>query len=456
MLGRRRFMGGAAGLGGAGMLGALGVVSSGVGCSSNNSNEWVVGAYLSLTGQDAKFGIDTRHGIEIAVEEINAAGGIRGKKMKVLFEDDKGQAQEVTNKVQQLIDRDKVVALLGEVASALSEAAAVIASKKGVPMISPSSTNASVTEGKDFAFRVCFLDQFQGKIGAEFAVKTLGKKKVGIAFAEDDLYSNGLAKEFRDNVKAFGGEVVIEKKFSKKEMNFTTYAKELKDAGVELIYAPIYYSQMVQLGRHAKEEGITGEMWLGGDGWSGDQTLLDELEGAYFTDHHAPDLPWDPSKKFVAAYEAKHGKKPSSLAAMGYDAAAVLGDSIKRAKEDTPKAIRDAIAETKDFPGASGVITIGPDRNAQKPIVVSQIRKGSAHYAAVLGPGAEKLLGAAPAVQTAAASSTPVESAAPADSASPEASAGASGSAAVEASASAPSSATAAPSAAAPATAAPK
>jgi branched-chain amino acid transport system substrate-binding protein len=344
MFGRRRFLGGAAGLGAAGILGPLTV-----GCGGGNTNEWVVGAYLSLTGGDAKFGTDTKEGIELAVEEINAAGGIKGKKMKVIFEDDKGQVSEVTNKVQQLIDRDKVVALLGEVASSRSEPAAVIASKRGIPMITPSSTNSVVTEGKEFAFRVCFIDEFQGKMGAEFAVKTLGKKKIGIAFAEDDLYSNGLANEFRKAVKEFGGEVVVEKKFTQNEMNFTTFAKELKSSGAEMIYAPIYYKQMVQLGRHAREEGITGDMWLGADGWSGEQALLDELDGAYFTDHHAPDLPWEPSKKFVAAYEGKHKRAPSSLAAMGYDACGVLADAIKRAKEDTPKGIRDAIAETKDY-----------------------------------------------------------------------------------------------------------
>ncbi|NUP07835.1 MAG: ABC transporter substrate-binding protein, partial [Polyangiaceae bacterium] len=390
MLGRRQFIGGAAG------LGAVGFFGFNAGCGGGGSaTEWVVGSYLSLTGGEAKFGADTKDGIELAVEEINAAGGVKGKKIKVLFEDNKGQVSEVTNKVQQLIDRDKVVALLGEVASSRSEPAAVIASKKGIPMISPSSTNKVVTEGKDFAFRVCFVDEFQGKMGAEFCVKTLGKKKIGIAFAEDDLYSNGLAGEFRKAVKELGGEIVGEAKFTQNEMNFTTFAKELKASGAEMIYAPIYYKQMVQLGRHAKEEGITGNMWLGSDGWSGEQALLDELEGAYFTDHHAPDLPWEPSKKFVAAYEAKFKRKPSSLAAMGYDAAGVLADAIKRAKEDTPKGIRDAIAETKDFPGASGVITIGPDRNAQKPIVVSQIRGKEAHYADVRGPGAEKLLGGA-------------------------------------------------------------
>lgn len=444
MLGRRRFLGGAAGIGAAGMIGPLAI-----GCSSGSSNEWLVGAFLSLTGGDAKFGEDTQRGLELAIGEVNAAGGVKNKPMKLIVEDNKSSPNETTTKVQGLIDRSKVIAILGEVASSRSLPGAIIANKSKIPMITPSSTNSEVTKGKDFVFRVCFIDEFQGRMGAEFCVNKLGKKKVGLMYAEDDLYSNGLATEFKKGVGEFGGQVVFEKKFSQNEMNFTTFAKEIKPSGAEIIYAPIYYKQMVQLGRHAKEEGVGGDMWLGSDGWSGEQELLNELEGAYFTDHHAPDLPWDPSKKFVAAYEAKYKAKPSSLAAMGYDAAMVLADAIKRAKEDTPKGIRDAIAETKDFPGASGVITIDPDRNAQKPIVVAQIRGKEAHYAAVLGPGADKLLGgaAAPVLTTASATATQAASAPPVDSAAPatSASAAASGSAPAASAAPAAGSASAAP-----------
>jgi branched-chain amino acid transport system substrate-binding protein len=436
MLGRRRFLEGAAGVGAAGVLGF-----EAIGCGSKPSNDWPIGAYFSLTGGDAKFGTDSKEGIEIAVEEINAAGGVKGKPLRVIFADDKSLPNEVTNQVQGLIDRDKVVALLGEVASSRSIPGGIIANKKGIPMISPSSTNAEVTKGRDFVFRVCFVDEFQGRMGADFCINKLGKKNIGLFYAEDDVYSQGLATEFSKAVADLGGKIVVEKKFTQAEMNFTTFAKDIKPSGAEMIYAPIYYKQMVQLGRHAKDQGVTGDMWLGSDGWSGEQALLDELEGAYFTDHHAPDLPWGPSKKFVAAYEAKHKRKPSSLAAMGYDSALVLADAIKRAKEDTPKGIRDAIAETKDFPGASGIITIDGDHNAQKPIVVVQIRSKEAHYAAVVGPGAGKLLeGATPPALTASASATatasavetapPVESAAPDASASaPSASAPASGSA---------------------------
>ncbi len=437
MIGRRRFLGGSVGYGAIAGVGALGLE---VGCgSTSNENVWPVGAFLSLTGGDAQFGIDTKQGIEILFEEVNAAGGLKGKPLKLIAEDDKSLPNEVTMKVTQLCDRDKVVALLGEVASSRSKPGGIVATQKKVPMITPSSTNAEVTKVGEFVFRVCFLDEFQGRVGAEFCVKTLGKKKIGLMYAENDLYSQGLADEFKKAIKDLGGEIVVEKKFTDAEMSFTTYVKEVKAASPEVIYAPVYYKQMVQIGRQAKAEGLTADMFVGGDGWSGDETLLKEMEGAYFTDHHAPDIPWETSKKFVAAYEAKHKKKPSSLAAMGYDAAAVLADAIKRAKEDTRQGIRDAIADTKNFPGVSGMITINADRNADKPIVVVQIKGGSTVYKAVHGPGAEALLGGAkPApAPTASASAEPVAegSAAPSSSAPADASAAPSASMAPSASA---------------------
>jgi branched-chain amino acid transport system substrate-binding protein len=433
MFGRRRFLGGSVGLG---VAGAVGCGSSGGSAGGGAAaTEWVIGSYLSLTGGESKFGEDTKRGIELAVDELNKAGGVKNKKLKVLFEDDKSNATEASNKVQQLIDRDKVVALLGEVASAISRAGGIIANKKGIPMITPSSTHPDVTKVGEYVFRVCFVDDFQGQAGAEFCVKTLGKKKIGILYAENNLYSQGLANEFKKAAQSLGGEIVLEKKFTNEETNFTTYITEMKAASPEIIYAPVYYKQMTQIGRQAKAEGIGAEMFVGGDGWSGDDTLLKELEGAHFTDHYAPDVPWEKSKKFVDAYKAKHGgEAPSSLAAMGYDATLVLADAIKRAKEDTPKGIRDAIAETKDFPGATGAITIDKDRNAQKPAVIVQIKGGTTSYKAVVGPGADKLLEGAPRPTPAASESAPAAS----GSAAPEASASAAPAAASASAAPAP------------------
>ncbi len=286
-------------------LGAISALGLGCGNKAAATPEWRVGAYLSLSGAQTQFGQDTREGIELAMDEVNKAGGVRGKPIKLLIEDDKSSQQEATNKVLQLIDRDKVVALLGEVASSISKAAGIVANRRKVPMISPSSTNPDVTRVGPFVFRVCFTDDAQGQAGARFVASTLKKKKVAILYATDNLYSAGLASYFRDEAKKLGLEVVGEKGFLKSETNFTTYITELRDAKPDIIYAPIYYNAMIPIARQAKAAGVKGDMFIGGDGWHSEALVTDageEMEGAYLTDHFAPDVPLASSKAFVAQY----------------------------------------------------------------------------------------------------------------------------------------------------------
>jgi len=381
-------------------------------------SEWKVGAYFSLSGAETQFGVDSKEGIELAIDEVNKAGGVKGKPIRVLFEDDKSNPQEANNKVLQLIDRDKVVALLGEVASSRSRVGGIAANKKKIPMISPSSTNPDITKIGPYVFRTCFTDDVQGQMGAQFILKTMGKKKVAILFASDDLYSSGLAKEFRDEAKKLGGEIVIEKSFLKTETNFTTYLNEIRDAKPDLIYTPIYYTQMVPIARQAKATNIPGTMFVGGDGWDADELLKDagdEMEGAYFTNHYAPDVPWPNSKAFVEKYKQRYNREPSSLAAQAYDSAKMLADAIGRAKGDTSEAIRDALADTKGFQGATGTISIDADRNADKPLVIVQIRQKKFRYFATVndksglaGAAATAASGAAtPATGSPAASAVP-------------------------------------------------
>ncbi|HRI70000.1 MAG TPA: ABC transporter substrate-binding protein, partial [Polyangium sp.] len=189
---------------------------------------WKVGAFLSLTGAETQFGTETKEGIELAVDEVNQNGGAKGRQIKVIYEDDKSTPQDTNNKVLQLITRDKVVALLGEVTSSRSMVGGLIANKHKIPMVSPSATAPEVTQIGPFIFRVCFTDDMQGQMGAEFVVKTLNKKKIAILFASDDVYSSGLAQQFRDAAKKLGGDIAIEKSFLKTETNFTTYINEIR------------------------------------------------------------------------------------------------------------------------------------------------------------------------------------------------------------------------------------
>jgi branched-chain amino acid transport system substrate-binding protein len=339
--------------------------------------DWKVGAYLSLSGEDADFGIFTKEGIELAVDELNKAGGVKSKPLKVLYEDDKSNSLEANNKVLQLIDRDKVVALIGEVTSARSKAGGIVANRKKIPMITPSATNPDVTKVGPFVFRVCFTDDIQAEATAAFLVDKLGKKRIALLFASDDLYSSGLAEEVRKELKKRGSGFVVEKGFLKKETNFTTYLNELKDNKPDIIYAPIFYNQMALIARQGKAVGLKGDMFAGGDGWDGPELLTDagdELEGALFTNFYAPDVPWQSAKEFRAHYTDRFHRDPSSNAAMGYDATRLLADAITRAKDETPDAIRQAIQDTKDFQGATGAITMDAERNADKPVIVVQIK----------------------------------------------------------------------------------
>ncbi len=394
MLDRRRFTVTVLGLAALGALALTGCNNKGSGGGSGATPteaapaEWKVGAFLSLSGAETQFGVDTKEGIELAVEEVNAKGGVKGKPIKVIFEDDKTNPNEATNKVLQLIDRDKVIAVLGEVASSRSRAGGIVANRKKVPMITPSSTHPDVTKIGPFVFRVCFTDDLQGKMGAQFMATTMGKKKLALLYASDDLYSSGLATEFRDEVKRLGAEVIIEKSFLKSETNFTTFITEIRDAKPDLIYAPIYYSSMVPIARQAKAAGIKGELFVGGDGWHAESLLesaAEEMEGAYFTTHFTSDVPWPDAKTFVTKYVAKFKREPTALGAMGYDAAKVLADAIGRAKADTAEALRDAIQETKGFQGATGTISINAERNADKPIVIAQIKAKKFTYHSTVG-----------------------------------------------------------------------
>ena len=364
----------------------LGTMACSSGCSKK-SDDIPVGAYLSLSGSDSTFGTDTRDGIELATQELNAAGGIKGKKVRVIYEDDKSTPAEATNKVRQLIDRDGVVAVLGEVASSRSLAGGLIANSKKVPMITPSSTAVEVTKDREYVFRTCFTDAQQGDVAARYVHDSMKKNNVGLFYVAQDNYSSGLAQSFKESFQKLGGKIVIEKGYPAKETNFTTFLEAFKEAKPEVIFVPVYYNDMVQIARQAKNVGLPGSMFVGGDGWDSEDLIQgagNELEGAFFTNHYAPDVPWPNSQAFLKAFKAKYNHDPGSLSAQGYDAAKMLFDAMGRAAEVTPEAIKNALAETKDFAGATGTMTIDKNHNANKPIVVVQVKNKKFTYASQL------------------------------------------------------------------------
>lgn len=337
-----------------------------------------IGHFASLTGDTATFGQSADRGARMAIDEINAAGGVLGRPLLVVSEDDRSITEEARTAAQKLIQRDGVVALLGEVASSRSLAAAPEAQRAGVPMISPASTNPKVTEVGDYVFRTCFIDPFQGAVMARFAYEDLGARRVAILSDFKQDYSVGLAEFFRKTFRELGGEIVADERYTSGDIEFRAQLTTIRAAKPEAIFVPGYYTELGLIAKQARELGIDVPL-LGGDGWDSAKTLEiggDAVEGYFFSNHYAADSDDPKVQDFVKRFEERYGSKPDAMAALAYDAAGILADAIRRAGTTDGPALRDAIAATKDYDGVTGRITIDSDRNARKDAVVLQISGG--------------------------------------------------------------------------------
>jgi branched-chain amino acid transport system substrate-binding protein len=345
-----------------------------------------VGHYGSLTGSEATFGQSTSNGIKLAIREFNEAGGLDGRKIRLVEYDTKGDAREAGAVVTRLVTADKVIAVIGEVASSLSLAGAPICQQNKVPMITPSSTNPRVTLVGDYIFRVCFIDPFQGFVCAKFAYENKAARRVAILQDQASAYSVGLADEFEKNFKQMGGEITTRQSYNAGDQDFTARLTAIRAGNPDMVFIPGYYTDVANIAIQARKLGMTAPL-LGGDGW--DSSKLGEIggqaiEGSFYSNHAAPD---DPNLAgFVQKYEDEYGAKPDALGALGYDAANVLIDALKRTNGQGGQALRDAIASTKDFPGVTGTINFNESRDAVKPAVILEMKGGSPKYVATIEP----------------------------------------------------------------------
>lgn len=351
-------------------------------------DDLVIGHYGSLTGTTATFGISTDNAIKLAFTEINAKGGVLKKKLVLVSEDDGSKTEQVPSVVQKLINQKNVLALMGEVASSRSLAAAPIAQKAQVPMISPSSTNPKVTEVGDYIFRTCFIDPFQGTVMARFAKKDLKATKAAILTDVANDYSKGLTEYFKDEWTKTGGEIVAEESYSEGDTDFQAQLTNIKAANPDVIYVPGYYTEVGSIAVQARRLGID-QVMMGGDGW--DSPKLFEIgktavQGCYFSNHYSAQSKDPKVVKFVSAYKKEYGEVPDALAAVAYDAAYILADAIKRSGGTDRAKLRDAIAATKNFPGVTGNISIDKDRNAVKPAVVLKVVGNEGKYVTTVNP----------------------------------------------------------------------
>ena len=339
-----------------------------------------IGAVLPLSGQTATYGEEALGGMKMAIEEINASG--KGPKIELVFKDNKGESTETAKLVSQLIKVDKVHAILGSVASSNTLKGAKVAQENGIPLMTPASTNAEITQKGDYVSRICFIDPFQGKVLAKLVTEDLKKKKVAIIVDKASDYSVGLADAFKATLEAAGGEIVAEETFTAGEADFSSLITKVTDARPEAIFVPAYYGDVGPMLKQA------GERWkeipvVAGDGI--DSPDLYKLMGPYQGDiymstHFASDDTDEKVKKFVAAYKGKYGKTPGAMAALGYDSVYALHDALVRAGDKDPKKLRDAINGIKGLSGITGTITLDKDRNAEKDAVIMKVSQSGATF----------------------------------------------------------------------------
>lgn len=357
---------------------------------SSESGPILVGEVGALSGSETNYGQSMDHGIQLAFEQINARGGVKGRQLSLRAEDDESRPEEAVSNIKSLISNEHVVAVLGDVTSTLSLAIAPVAQENGLPMITPSSTSVKVTKVGDDVFRTCFTDPFQGQAMARFAKDTLKLTRVAVLRDAASDYSMGLADAFAQTFKDAGGQIVDDEAYHKGDLDFRPKLTKIKAAAPQAIFVPGYDNDVGFIARQAREAGIpTSVPLLGGDGW--DSANLSDvggaaLEGSYFTNHYSAD-DMDPRvQAFVTAYEKRFGAKPDALAAMGYDAAGILANAMRRAANLSGPVLRDAIAATTDFPGVTGIITINAERNAATPAVVLKINHGKYQFVARVNP----------------------------------------------------------------------
>lgn len=346
-----------------------------------------VGVVSPITGATATFGQENVNGIKLAYEKIKKAGG---KKFDLIIEDDKSDAIESTTATRKLINIDKISAMIGEPTSSLALASAPIVQEAKIPFITPTATNAKVTQVGDYISRACFTDDFQGVVMAKFAVNTLKKKKGLVLIENTSDYSKGLAKSFTDEFLKMGGKMASteELTYAAKDTDFQSLMRKVKRANPDFIFVPGYYVEVGLIIKQARALGINVP-FLGGDGW--DSPKLFEIagpavKGSYISNHFAPDDKDPVVQNFVKDYKKVYGVNPGGFAALGYDALGIMNAAIQKAKSTKPADINAVLVATKDYPGVTGKITFDANRNPKKAAVVLEAKENGFVFHSKVNP----------------------------------------------------------------------
>ena len=365
------------------------------GCGKPASNDIKIGMVYELTGNTASYGTSAINGAKLAFKAINAGGGVLGKPIQLVTADNKGEPSESANAMTKVITQDKVVAVTGVTVSSCGIAASAVAEANKIPFVVAAAVNPKVTvdertkKVKDYTFRACFIDSFQGVVGVNFAVNSLKAKSVAIMTDNASDYSKGLVGIFREEFVKKGGKIVAEEAYLQKDQDYKPILTKIKAQNPDLIYIPGYYEDVGKVIKQARELGLNMPI-LGGDAW--DSPVLVELAGpgplnnTFFTNFYSVEDKNPTSNSFVEAYKKEYGAIPDSMAAMGYDAANLLVDAIKRAGSVEAVKVRDALASTKKFNSVSGEMSLNETHDAVRGVVIIEMKNGKQVYRETIRP----------------------------------------------------------------------
>jgi branched-chain amino acid transport system substrate-binding protein len=358
-------------------------------CGGAAPKELKLAVLAPLSGPVPTFGEMTRDGALLAIEEWNAKGGVLGMTIAPIVEDSQCTPDPAVNAANKVVNQDKVHYIIGEVCSSASIPISEIANAAKVVQISPTSTNPSVTvDGngvtKDYIFRACFIDPFQGQVGAKFAMDNLGAKTAFIMVDQANDYVKGLAEFFEIAFTEAGGTIVGKESYTANDTDFSAILAKVADAKPDVIYLPDYYNIVNLATKQAKEKGITAP-FIGGDGW--DSADLDKVAaaGGYFTNHYSPDDPRPEVQNFRKAFETKYGKTPDALGALAYDATNLMLEAIKAAGSDDTAKVKAAL-EGITFKGVSGTITFDASHNPVKSATILEVTADGIMFNSVVNP----------------------------------------------------------------------
>lgn len=344
-------------------------------CGAKETNEIKIGGIFPLSGAVAVYGVECKNGIDLAIEEINAAGGINGKNVVLISEDDEGNPDKTVNAYQKLTSKDGAKLIIGSLTSGCTQAITNRAQAQKVVQIAPAATAPAITDAGDYIFRACFIDPFQGRVGGKFSAETLNAKTAAILYDTGNDYSVGLTENFEAAFTQAGGKIVAKEAYTTNDKDFNAQLTKIKSANPDVVYLPDYYNVVALIAKQLRAQGIEAPI-VGADGWDGilGNSSAEVLNG-FYSNHYATDSTDPAVQAFVKKFNDKYNKDPNSFAALGYDSVYILKDAIIKAGSDDATAVKEALKAT-DGNYVTGHLTFDEKRNPIKSAVMLEIVKG--------------------------------------------------------------------------------